>query len=159
MKKLFDIPIYALTPGELNSRVESYKAKLSEITAGADPEVHELVVDQETFPARCWDYNHIVGYIRISATSQDIVFDVFRPKPAVERYSWKAHKKVFLYNVHANGTHFYTGNMKTNEEIRAAAAEMLTWVVKDFFPARCCADRSCFDALNPHLDYLAIIGK
>ena len=46
MKKLFDIPVYALTPGELNSRVESYKAKLSEITAGADPEVHELVVDQ-----------------------------------------------------------------------------------------------------------------
>ena len=159
MTKLFDIPVYALTPGELNSRVEGYKAKRSEIASGADPEMHELVVDQEIFPARCWDYNHIVGFIRISATSQDIVFVVFRPKPAVERYSWKSHKKVFLYNVHANGTHFYTGNLKTNEEIREAAAEMLAWVITDFFPARCCTERSCFDMLNPHLDYLSIIGK
>lgn len=159
MKKLFDIPIYALRPDELKCRVEQRIAKLKEYAAGADRETMDMIIDCETFPKRCWDYNHIVGYIRISATRQDIVFDLFLPRPAVERYIWNSTRKVFLYDVNANGTHFYIGNMKTNREIQCATAEMLTWVVRNYVPKRFYADRDSFDTLNTHLDYLGIMKE
>lgn len=159
MKKLFDIPIYALSPDELNRRVKQKIDNLKEHLAGTDQQTMDLIIDTETFPKRCWDYNHIVGYIRVSATRQDIEFDLFLPRPAVERYIWSSPRKTFLYDVHANGTHFYTGDMKTNEEIREAADEMLTWMIKDFLPKRYHVDRSGFDNLNRHLDYLEIIKE
>ena len=45
MTKLFEIPVYALSPGELNSRVKHSTAKRSEAASGVDPEMHELVVE------------------------------------------------------------------------------------------------------------------
>ncbi len=159
MKKLFDIPIYALSPDELSHRVKQKIDKLKEYAAGTDPQTMDLIIDNETFPKRCWEYNHIVGYIRISATRQDIVFDLFLPKPEVERYIWNSPRKAFLYDVNANGTHFYIGNMKTNEEIREATDDMLTWMIKDFLPKRYYVDRSSFDNLNHHLDYLGIVNE
>lgn len=159
MNKLFDIPIYALSPDELSHRVKKKIDKLKEHAAGTDQQMMDLIIDTETFPKRCWDYNHIVGYIRISATRQDIVFDLFLPRPAVERYVWSSPRKAFLYDVNANGTHFYTGNMKTNEEIREAADEMLTGMIKDFLPKRYYVDRAGFDNLNRYLDYLGIIKE
>ena len=159
MKKLFDIPIYALSPDELSRRVKQKVDKLKECAAGTDLQTMDLIIDAETFPKRCWDYNHVVGYIRISASQQDIVFDLFLPRPVVERYIWNSPRKTFLYDVNPNGTHFYTGNMKTNEEIRKAVGEMLTWMVKDFLPKRYLVDRSGFDNLNRHLDYQGIMKE
>ena len=112
MKKLFDIPIYALSPDELSRRVKQKVDKLKECAAGTDLQTMDLIIDAETFPKRCWDYNHVVGYIRISASQQDIVFDLFLPRPVVERYIWNSPRKTFLYDVNPNGTHFYTGNMR-----------------------------------------------
>ena len=159
MKNLFDIPIYAISPDELRQRVEKKVDKIKEYATGSDPQTLGLMVETETFPMRCWDYNHIVGYIRISTTRQDIVFDLFLPKPEVERYIWHSPRKAFLYDVNANGTHFYIGNMKTNEEIREATDDMLTWMIKDFLPKRYYVDRSGFDTLNHHLDYLGIVKE
>ena len=159
MKKLFDIPIYAISPDELRQRVEKKVDKIKEYATGSDPQTLGLMVETETFPMRCWDYNHIVGYIRISATRQDVVFDLFLPKPMVERYIWYSPRKAFLRDVYASGTHFYTGNMKTNEEIRKATDDMLTWMIKDALPKRYYVDRSGFDNLNRHLDYLGIIKE
>ena len=159
MKKLFDVPIYALSPEELSYRVKRKIDSLKKYLAGNNQQTMDLIIDTETFPKRCWDYNHIVGYIRISAAHQDIVFDLFLPRPAVERYIWSSPRKAFLYDVHANGTHFYAGNMTDNEEIQGAADEMLTWIIKDFLPKRYYVDRSVFDNLNRHLDYLGIIRE
>ena len=159
MKKLFDIPIYALSPDELGRRVRYKISTVEEKFARSDEETKARVIDRETFPMRCWEYNHIVGYIRVSATRQDIVFDLFVPKPEVERYIWHSPRKAFLYDVNANGTHFYIGNMKTNEEIREATDDMLTWTIKDFLPKRYYVDRSGFDTLNHHLDYLGIVKE
>lgn len=159
MKKLFDIPIYALSPDELSRKVKQKVDKLKECAAGTDLQTMDLIIDAETFPKRCWDYNHIVGYIRISASQQNIVFDLFLPIPAAERYIWNSPRKTFLYDVNTNGTHFYTGNMKTNEEIRKAVGEMLAWMVKDFLPKRYLVDKSGFDNLNRYLDYQGIMKE
>ena len=159
MKKLYDIPIYALSPDDVSHRVKQKIEKLKEYAVGTDQQTMNLIIDNETFPKRCWAYNHIIGYIRISATRQDIVFDLFLPRPAVERYIWNSPRKVFLYDVNANGTRIYTGNMKTNEEIREATDDMLTWMIKDHLPKQYHVDRSGFDNLNRHLDYLEIIKE
>jgi len=157
IKKLFDIPVYALSPDELCGRVQKKIDALTEYAASSDDETKRVIVDRITFPQRCWDYNHIIGYIRIGIIGRDVVFDLFCPYPSIERYIWYSPKKAFLFDVNANGTHFYTGNMKTNDEIQSAADEMLTGIIKDFFPKRYFVDRSCFDNLNQHLDYLSIV--
>lgn len=71
MKKLFDIPLYALSPEELSHRVKQKIDKMKEDAAETDQQTMDLIIETETFPKRCWDYNHIVGYIRISAANLD----------------------------------------------------------------------------------------
>ena len=50
MKKLFDVPIYALSQDELSHRVKQKIDKLKEYAAGTDPQTMDLISDNEIFP-------------------------------------------------------------------------------------------------------------
>lgn len=157
MKKLFEIPVYAISASKLNTRTSKRIADLKELFSHSDPDDAALVIDRETFPMRFWDYNHIIGYIRIAVSKTDIVFDVFMPTPIPERYVWDTKRKIYVQNIGVNGTHIYCGSLKTNAEFRKAVSDMLDQVVTDHIPKRFYVDREAFDAINAHLDYLAIV--
>ena len=112
-----------------------------------------------TYPYRLWDYNHIVGYIRISTEGRDIFFDVFLPESKCERYRWKSKRKRFLYNTSANGTHFYVNDRMTNEDIQVSTAEMFQSVIKNLIPKRYFTDTEAFNNLNGQLNYIEIMEK
>ena len=65
--------------------------------------------------------------------------------------------KKYFQNIGANGTHIYHGSLKTNEDISTAISNMLDLVIVAHIPSRFHVDRSAFDTLNKHLDYLNII--
>lgn len=157
MKKLFDIPIYGLSPLKLDDHVSRFVAKLKSQLLHLEEDTFSCIKDIETFPMRSWNYNHIVGYIRVEMSDTDMLFDVFLPIPIPERYNWRTKRKVCVQDICANGTHFYFGTLKTNEEIRAAMVDMLNQVVADHIPKRFHVDRDSFDILNKHLDYIGII--
>lgn len=157
MKKLFEIPVYALDAFKLNIRTTKRIADLKELFSHSDPDKTALAIDRETLPMRSWDYNHIIGYIRISVSKTDILFEVFLPVPIPKRYVWNTSKKLYVQNICANGTHIYWVSLKTNEEFREAVSNMLVQVITDHIPARFHVDREAFDAINGHLDYLTII--
>lgn len=71
MKKLFEIPIYALSPAKLDISVGKRITKLKELFTHSDADTIAHVIDSETYPMRCWDYNHIIGYIRIAISKTD----------------------------------------------------------------------------------------
>ena len=157
MKKLFEIPVYVLSASKLNTRTSKRIAKLEELLSRSDPDEAAFVIDRETFPMRSWDYNHIIGYIRIAVSKTDVLFDVFTPIPIPERYVWSTKRKIHVQNIGANGTHIYWGSLKTNEEFREAVSSMLDQVITDHIPKRFYVDREAFDTINAYLDYLAIV--
>lgn len=158
MKKIFEIPIYALSPLKLNDRVNKCISKLKSQLSHLDDDTFARIKDIETFPMRSWDYNHIVGYIQVSMSRSDIVFEVFLPIPIPTRYDWRTKRKTRVQNICANGTHFYFASLKTNEDIRNSVEEMLDHVIVDHVPDRFYVDREAFDNINAHLDYLNIIS-
>lgn len=157
MIKLFEIPIYALSPSKLKNRVSKCILNLKNALTHLDDSTVARIIERKTFPMRSWDYNHVVGYIRISASKTDILFDVFLPIPVPERYIWYTTKKLYFQDICANGTHIYHGNLKTNKEIHKAISDMLDQVVANHIPSRFYVDREAFNAINEHIDYLSIL--
>lgn len=159
MKKIFDIPIYGVSPKKLDLRVKRYASDLQEIFKDVDEEIAATVINAEIFPARNFEYNHIAGYIRVSISKTDMLFDIFLPLPIPKRYVWKTTRKTLVQNIQANATHFYLGNLRTNEEISCKVTMMLDQIMFDHIPTRFYVDIESFLTINANLDYLKIIQE
>jgi hypothetical protein len=157
MIKLFEIPIYALSRKSLNDRVGRRVAELEKFFVILDPDAKTRAIGREVIPMRSWEYNHIVGYICIDATKQDLLFDVFLPIPVSTKYFWNSKTKYFVQSICANGAHIYLDALKTNEKIREAVTNMLDFLIAEHIPSRFHVDREAFNTVNEHLDYLGII--
>lgn len=96
MEKLFEIPVYALSALKLNIRVSKRILELKKLLVRSDADTASRVIDLETFPMRSWDYNHLIGYIRITATKTDFLFDIFMPIPIPKRYVWNTTRKLYF---------------------------------------------------------------
>lgn len=153
MIKLHEIPIYAFTKNELQKRYEKRVAKLRSFCEDVDKETIEKCIQIDTFPHRLWEHNHLVGYIDIIFDGRDISFEVYLPHQRIERYHWKRNNKIFLYNVMANGTHFFVEDKMTNADIQAKISEMLKWIIEDHIPEKFYVERTTFDAINDCIDY------
>ena len=159
MKKLFEIPVYAVSRKELSRKVKLLRLKIRNEHERCSREHMIAVEELATYPYRLWDYNHIVGYIRISTEGRDIFFDVFLPESKRERYRWKSKRKILLYDTSANGTHFYVNDRMTNEDIQVRTAEMLQLVIKNLISKRYFTDTEAFNNLNGQLNYIEIMEK
>lgn len=159
MTKLFEIPVYAVNRKSLKVRTQELCKKIkNEHSNNSETHICDLA-DLMTYPYRLWDYNHIVGYIKISTNGRNILFDIFLPTPHKDRYHWRSGQKIFLYDISANGTHFYVNERMSNEDIQARTAEMLQSVIKTHIPKRYCADTEAFDFLNNKLDYIRVMEE
>lgn len=156
---IFEIPIYCISPENLMKRYNQKKKSFESEYRYADRSRINIGIDLETYPYRLWQYNHIVGYIKISTNGWDMLFDVFLPVAQRERFRWRSNRKVFVYNILANGTHFYLGNMKSNAEIMQRLNEMLEDVIKTHVPKRLYVDKSAFVSTYRHIDYMSIIQE
>lgn len=161
---LFEIPIYGLSEQTLKKRVDTEIAKLKkECQMNNVSKDHQLALkEQRTYPMRNWEYNHIVGFIKVSTDAHDVLFNIYLPydeQGHMPKYSWWASRKHFVREIYAGGRHFYLGNMKTNDEIRQRTSEMLHGIINELIPKRYCVDTRTFDAINPHLDFLSLMQK
>ena len=109
--KLFEIPVYALTRERLKEQVDSFveeEKKKYSIRHGERPSedhMNELIV-REISPQCAWDYNHIVGFVAIVFSGNDIVIEWFSPYYKYRKYYWRTKDKVFLRNDQLVGFHF-----------------------------------------------------
>lgn len=159
MVKLFEIPVYAMSRKNLSKRYCVFRKRLQDKQIPCSEEHMNGLVELMTYPYRLWDYNHIIGYIQISIDRRDVLFDIFLPMPNKERYRWRSERKIFLYNILANGTHFYVSDQMRNEDIQVRTAEMLREVIETHIPKRYCVDTEAFDHLNNKLDYISVIEE
>jgi len=163
MKTLFEIPIYAIKRDVLHSRVEKTKEKhIKECV-----ECHHLKPDSDeihrslemlTYPMCVWEYNHIIGYLRISIDAQDVLFDTYLPMNQVERYHWDSKVKHFVVNQMEPNNHFYIGN-KSSNEIRDRITDYLNDYCKRMDKRGYQVDLDAFNTLHKYIDYKMVAEK
>lgn len=159
MKKIFEIPVYALDKKTLSVRVEKVKQSLQDsMSPYLLGKERQTYLEVNTYPQRIWDYNHIVGYISILIDHHDIIFNVHLPTSAIKRYYWHSKAKKFVYNIMANGTHFHISDYLTTEDIRLKTVEMLDDVIEKHIPNTYFVDREAFDTINLCLDYRGLLN-
>ena len=118
--KLVEIPVYALSEKVLKKRVDIAFSKFSKdynYTGKSNAELRQIF-DISAYPAHLWEYNHIIGYIVISKSVDDMILDWYAPLSTVQKYYWNSGKKHYIQDTHLNGYHFYTGNMKTGTQLQ-----------------------------------------
>ena len=155
--KLFESPVYAFRREVLYNKYENWRARFMDENKERKKESLNKAIEINAYPFCLWDYNHIVGYIRISMNRRDILLDVFLLPSEQKRYLWKSKQKVFLHNIFANGIHFYISDTMSNEDIQVRIVEMLRAVIKTHIPKRYFVDTESFDHLNNKLDYKSLM--
>lgn len=151
--KLFEIPIYRYSKIELKKRYDRYISSLMTKFQSITEETANNIIELETYPQRLWDYNHIIGYIVVKKEYSDIVIELYLPEPMITRYYWHSIKKIFLYNTHLNGHHFYIGDMKNGAQLKKQLHTLLDSLISDIEKKKYFVDSEAFESIDELLDY------
>ena len=151
---IFSIPIYALNSDQLQKRVDAFISSLDSKyppLKNMESSYKESVIETATVPYRFWKYNHIVGFIEISAKLNDIYFNLYLPHAELKKYYWHSEKKVLLENVGHDCKHFRVFDDESNTEIITKIREHLKDVVVNI-PKNYYIDMEIFDLLTRYLN-------
>lgn len=128
MKKIFEIPIYAFDKKELNRCIEkSRETFFRQFEYIEDKTSVEQAWKHHIYPQNNWDYNHLVGFIKIYKKQDDIFIDLFLSD--IKRYIWNTMKKKFVTNQFLNGMHFRAAGLD-NTDIRSELDKFLHEVIE-----------------------------
>lgn len=154
--KLFEIPVYALTREKLKERVDNdfqdFKYRYPSNSTYTEEKLREFF-DITAYPARLWDYNHIIGYMVISKQGYDYSIEWYAPLPSLQRYKWSSGKKHPVNNTMINGYHFYAGDVKTGEELRIRLNDLVSSFETNLKKRGYYADMEAFNSIDSLLDY------
>lgn len=160
MCKLFEIPIYALTKAELQKRYKKEENRLRrEMFFVHDKFSADVAIAHLTYPQRVWEYNHIVGYIIIEYDNNSVKFTLRLPYSSINRYHWNSKKKIFLYDIHTNGTHFFINKEWNNQDIQQKIESMLESIITKHVPEKYYIDKQAYDNLKSNIDYLNVFNS
>lgn len=152
MIKIFDIPIYALSRKQLQKKYDKYmdkQAKIFQLDCESDVNTNYNYI----YPANCWQFNHIVGYISISCDEKNLDIKLYLPYKPLERYIWHSKQKILLRDSMLNGQHIYIPNYRTNEEILARLDDMLTDIICNNVPSRFFVDTEIYENIKGMIDF------
>lgn len=159
-KKLFEIPIYALSRSTLEKRVNyaeaSFEKEYLKTNDNVDNEHFQKCLQLAFFPKQLWDYNHIIGYIVIKTDEQDVLLEEYLPYKELERYHWDAEKKHFVVNQMSPGMHFSIGE-KPSQEIKENIQLFLNEFENRLKKRGYVLDREAFDNIAPYIDFKKLV--
>ncbi len=156
--KLFEIPIYALSEKKLKEKVHQKEENLREKIK--DEKAFQYIRESSILPFGSWEYNHLVGIIKISVKNSSIIYEVYGQTPWVKRYYWYTSKRKAIQNRQIIGTHFYIGDERSNENIQNKVADYLLYsIVRDYIPSNYYVDTEAFLNVNKYIDYLDLVEK
>ena len=156
--KLFEIPIYALSKKKLKEKVHQKEEKLREKIK--DEKTFQYIRESSILHFGSWEYNHVVGIIKISVKNSSIIYEIYGQTPWVKRYCWYTSKRKAFQNRQIIGTHFYIGDEQSNENIQNKVADyLLHGIVRDYIPSNYYVDIEAFLNVNKYIDYLDLVDK
>ena len=148
---LFEIPIYAMSKKEFNKRWDKQKKTLYDtyISHGHSEEDTKYYVSKFSFPRSLWEYNQIIGYIKISVSKHDVWFDIYCSLDKV--YYADSKQKHFIQDIQANGTHFYLSNPQ-DKEIKTKIFEWLRSIERNYLRKSFYVDYSTFNNIIEYIN-------
>lgn len=155
MMKLFDIPIYAFSKNELESRINKTYARIDNKYGNADDELVKTALDKQFRSQRSWDYNHIVGYIRVFFRGSDVKANVFLDN---KRYQWNTNVKTYFRFHPINGLHIRMKKSPENDDIRDAIYCLIE-MARNSISSGLYVDLELFELLSPYLDFKELWKK
>lgn len=142
-KTLFEIPIYTMSASKFNKRWDIKQAKLyNEFLRRGNTEqrIHEIL--RILWHPKCiWKYNQIIGYIVLSVTASDVLFDLYCSLD--KKFYADSKTKHFIQSWAMGGTHFYAEN-KTEDDIKREILCWLSFIEKEHLKSRFYIDYSTF---------------
>ena len=157
--KLFEIPVYALSKEVLAERVENRIRSFRDRYPDFDFSKNKQILDLDMYPQRLWHYNHIIGYIAIVKTAQDISINWYSSVPSIKRYHWYSRHKHFIQNTYLNGYHLYLGDIKTGDQLRRGIKELVNGFVMDLKKSGYYVDLETFNNIDMLIDYDRLLQK
>jgi len=131
---------------EFNKRWDKQINKLVE-KAGGSCNRDEL--SQFSLPECLWKFNQIIGYIIISSTKNEIIFNLYCSTD--KKYFADSKKKHWMINWDMNGTHFET-NSKSEYEIKTEICKWLKIIYKEHLHSKHFIDLSTFNNIINYID-------
>lgn len=154
---IYEIPIYPKSESAFNKISEVKKTNLIQeaMIKGFSKEEAEQSISSLTYPKTIWKYNQIIGFVTISLTKQDIIFNIHCSLD--KRYLIDSKTKHYMVDWNINGAHFNTTN-SDNTIIKNKIKEYLKKVKTDHLQ-KYYLDCSVFDSTIDCLDIEMIINK
>lgn len=126
---LYELPIYLLSEKAFLSKCQKEKEKTIKLFVENNSSEEKAIesFQRNFYPKYIWKYNQIIGYIEISATKQDIFFELYcTMDKRIHLFSGQKH---YIEDWRISGAHFNWGN-KSNAEIRKEIIEHIKSVKK-----------------------------
>lgn len=166
--KLFEIPIYAFDKKGLNERIDRWKTRNYK---NASEFADSILTERKRY-----EYNHIVGFVKVEIVKIDIYIDLYLPwflsrTPITiggiyidnsnfykRRYIWHTSHKIFLEDMGVNGTHFNASNLNNKEIVSEIDGNMLIirQCVFDYNKSYYIDDEA-YRCVKDNIDYTAIL--
>lgn len=129
-KTLFEIPVYSMSREEFDGKWKAKRDALYKqfIQSGHSESSAQQGVSDCYYPRWLWKYNQIAGYIKISVTKCDVLFDLYCSMD--KKYCLDSKTKHFIEDWSINGAHFYVGE-KSDKEIKEEIRFWLKEIEKD----------------------------
>lgn len=155
-KTLFEIPIYAMSKKEFTKRWDKQRKKMYNdfISFGHTDESARQGISLCCFPRSVWEYNQIIGFIKISVSRRDVWFDIYRSLDKI--YYADSKNKHFIRYTPTNDTHFYVSNF-IDEQIKQNIRKQLKSIEKDHLKKSFYVDYSTFDNIFEYVDIAQIM--
>ncbi len=153
MKKIFEIPIYAISRETLKKRVDKDKTIFIKKHQYCPDEKLLIAYDNLLLGKKTWEYNHIIGYLVIAKRDSDIIFLLYKPLKPIKRYFWKTEKKSILINQVLNGYHFSMRQYKSNREIILEINNLIKGIIKNHLSKNEILDMEIYNNLKGSIDF------
>lgn len=153
-KEIISIPVYGITQAALDLKREKIMKKWKTEHPGL-PEEHYLTLISFD-EGLVWKYNHIVGYITILISKNDVIFELYLYKKPSERYVPLSTRKKFIAFMPTVGLHFFFKRNDTNQAVIDRIWEYLRMIEKDFIPKKYNVDYTAFENVVAYIDFLKI---
>jgi len=156
---LFEIPIYKLSENKYRDKWRTTLAKLATLYRNTEQERKKYISDMMSLkhPSNIWEYNQIIGYIKIYLWHSDMHFGLYLCNK--KRFSFNSCKKDFIEDVTPSGSHFFIDSKFSNQNIIDNMNEELRLLIKYEIKKNWYVDLKIYNILCKEIDYIKIIKE
>ncbi len=156
---LFEIPIYKSSEKTHRDKWQTLLTKSAILYRNTKEEQKKYISDMLSFkhPSNLWEYNQIIGYIKIYLWHNDMHFGLYLCNK--KRFSFNSCKKDFIEDVTPSGSHFFIDSNFSNENIIDNMNEELDLLIKYEIKKDWYVDLKIYNILHKEIDYIKIIQE